>query len=215
MPDAPRVGGLRDLGLVPAPEDGVLDLQRFSITDVAIAIDAAGPMEMVEIVGCEVVGLRILSTGHGVLRLRDSRLRRCDLVGLRSVETVVRCTLADSKLSGSTFAEARLSHVVFTACVFPQSNWRSTRLRHVVFRDCDLREGDFGSAELEGVMFERCDLAQARFNRARLTNVDLRSSAIDTVIAPSSLRGATISTDQALGLAGALAADIGFIVNDA
>ena len=73
-------------------------------------------------------------------------------------------------------------------------------------------EHDSLGADLESVRFADCDLTDALFDHARMESVDLRSSTLDNITSPLSLRGATISVEQAIGLGPSLAAAAGLII---
>ena len=213
-PTRPRIGDLRHLDRLPEPDEGRIEIENGRVESMALDL-ADTPSDLrIELAECEVVGLRIQGHGAGRLRARDAIFAGCQLTGMGEIDAMTRCAITDSKLTGSSFADAALTDVVFANCRLHDVNWRSARLRQVEFRDCDLRESDFGAADLEAVRFVGCDLNAVRFDRARIIDVDLRGSQITDVATPAALRGATISTEQAIELAVALAVDLGFKVVD-
>ncbi|MGH3903405.1 MAG: pentapeptide repeat-containing protein [Pseudonocardiaceae bacterium] len=81
----------------------------------------------------------------------------------------------------------------------------------VVFCNCSFREAEI-SGDLSDVVFDECVLAGVRFAAQKAKGADLKTSRLDGAHGLLSLRGATITTEQALSIADQLAAEAGLSV---
>ena len=131
--------------------------------------------------------------GHATIR--QAVLRRCRLTGLGAAEATLRDVLLDGcKLDFASFHLATLERVTFRACV--------------------LTDAELGESIQRTVRYDGCDLRAADFSKARLTAVDLRGSDLERLRGLGNLRGARISSEQLVGLAPALAVQLGIRVED-
>jgi uncharacterized protein YjbI with pentapeptide repeats len=73
-------------------------------------------------------------------------------------------------------------------------------------------QADFAAATLTDVTFDGCDLRAAELSQVSCTRVDLRGARIEDVRGANALAGATVSPEQLVPLAPALAAAIGLTV---
>ncbi|GAC1332981.1 MAG: hypothetical protein NVSMB17_12780 [Candidatus Dormibacteria bacterium] len=158
-------------------------------------------------------GLAMAELKLAGISLSDVVAERLDLTASDiSHARVGAVRFSDCRCLGTNWAETVLSDVTFERCTLELSNLRLAKLARVVFEGCDCRSADLAGATLEDVVFRGCQLEGADFREARLARVDLRQSRIEGVKGVAGLRGATITTAQLLGLAPALAAELGIDV---
>lgn len=82
-----------------------------------------------------------------------------------------------------------------------------------VFQRCTFRQATI-TGNISNTVFLDCDLDGARFAARGAKGCDLRTSALLGAAGVQSLSGATISADQAVSIAGVLAAEAGLVVSD-
>ncbi|MDB5178683.1 MAG: pentapeptide repeat-containing protein [Patescibacteria group bacterium] len=125
-----------------------------------------------------------------------------------------RVTVSGARLSGVVLVEAELRDVTFADAKLDLANLRFAKLTRVQFLRCQLTEADFAGAQLTDVSFTGCDLTASSFAGATLEDVDLRTSTLRDLHDLAGLRGATIDTEQLIGLAPELAETLGLKVAD-
>ncbi|RZS43196.1 hypothetical protein EV193_102175 [Herbihabitans rhizosphaerae] len=82
----------------------------------------------------------------------------------------------------------------------------------VVFHRCTFREATLGG-DLSGMVFSECEFAGAEFQARRAVDCDMTSSRLVGASGLLTLAGASITEDQAVTLAGQLAAEVGFVIS--
>jgi uncharacterized protein YjbI with pentapeptide repeats len=124
---------------------------------------------------------------------RRTELRTCRAIGLRlSVELATDLSIVDCRLDYSTLHLEKVKGVAaFTGCSFREATI-SGDLSNVLFLDCD-----FTDTEFRVTLAAKCDLRTSRLTSAR---------------GLLSLRGATISPEQAVSISTLIAAEAGLIV---
>ncbi len=133
------------------------------------------------------------------VRARDSLWRTVEIVGGR----LPALDLAGATWDGVAVSGARLGYV----------NLRDAALTDVVFADCRIETLDLGAATAARVSLRDCVVDELVVTRATLRDVDLRGARVELVEGAEHLAGATISVDQLLDLAPALAAALGIAVD--
>jgi uncharacterized protein YjbI with pentapeptide repeats len=127
------------------------------------------------------------------LTVRRSQWRTCRAIGLRlSIDHASDLSISDCRLD---YASIRLERVKGSA----------------VFTGCSFREATI-SGDLSNTRFIDCDFADTEFRATRATKCDLRSSRLTSARGLLSLRGATITPDQAVAISTLIAAEAGLIV---
>ena len=111
-----------------------------------------------------------------------------------------RTYIRTARMSGVNFAEAELKDVTFEDAKLNLANFRHAKLTRVQFLRCHLDESSFSGARLTDVTFTNCDMTSVEFEGARLKQTDLRSSHLEGVLGIAGLAGATITTEQMIGL---------------
>lgn len=144
----------------------------------------------------------------------DSVLQRVDVVSLSAVESgwwnvvVEQSRLGSVELHGST-----LRNVHFVRCKLGYLNLRDTTLTDVAFTDCIIEDLDLMRATATRLAFSGTRISRLELSRSRLEDVDLRGARLADIGTLEGLRGATITLDQLLDIAPALAASLGIRVD--
>lgn len=201
-------------GLVPvAPRDLV-----------ATDPDALGPEALIEgallddadLSGRDLRGLHLLESV-----LRGVTLHEASLIDARQVEVVWdRVAAAALKLAGGTLRDvvwkdcrlgsaeaygAELQRLEIRGGKVDFLNLRGARVRDVLIRDCIIGELDLGQASVTRLAFESSRVATLDVTGATLADVDLRGAELSTIVGLNGLAGATLSHEQLIDLAPALA----------
>ncbi|HEV2087586.1 MAG TPA: hypothetical protein VGR21_04675 [Cryptosporangiaceae bacterium] len=207
VPAAPRMpDDLPDLDAL----DTDLDVYRARLVG-----DHSGAVGGGEIAVALVDGADLSASRFDPLTLTDVTLRRTDLSnagwdgltarrvlldGCRTVGWRVNCVLADDLLVQDCRWE-------FGALYLHRARGA------VVFRDCTFT-GSTLRGDLSGVVFDGCELAGAELAVSAAQGCDLRTSRLDGARGLTTLRGARITTDQAVGIADLIATEVGFQLDD-
>lgn len=160
------------------------------LSEVNLSEAKLGPLTLSDVV------LRQVDLSNASLQqvvARRTEWRSCRAIGLRlSFELVTDLSIVDCKLDYATVHVEKVKAIaVFAGCSFREATI-SGDLSNTVFQDCD-----FTGTEFRARSASKCDLRTSRLNEARglLT-----------------LKGATISMDQAVAMSAMIAAEAGLIV---
>ncbi|HTA97387.1 MAG TPA: pentapeptide repeat-containing protein [Solirubrobacteraceae bacterium] len=215
------------IGATQAPELVPDELQPIDLAGLA------SRFELEDVRVCS-ASLRKLDAGSGRLargQLVDVGLGESKLRGVEFVDVIAerldaangdwggaqlrRTLFSDARLTGLSFAEARIEHVSFKLCKLDYANFRHCRIEHVTFEDCVLTGADFQGAKIKETVFSGCQLLEADFSKAELSRVDMRGSGLALAGSVLGLRGAIIDPLQLMELARTLAHELGITVEDA
>ncbi len=83
-----------------------------------------------------------------------------------------------------------------------------------MFTGCRMEQADFADADLRGARFEGCDLTGAQFSGARMTGTRFARCDLTGIAGVTSMRGAVITSADAVALAFILAAALGITIED-
>jgi uncharacterized protein YjbI with pentapeptide repeats len=175
--------------------------------------------------GRDAVGAEIDQCRYGNVNLSQSKLRRamirdavfdrCDMANLRARDCMVsRTALGASRMTGLSWLDGGVRDVTFTDCRMDLVSFRASTFKYVVFAGCRLQQAEFGDADLSGARFERCDLSGAQFSGARLTGTRFSGCDLTEIGGVTSLRGAIITSADAMALAFTLASALGITISD-
>lgn len=160
---------------------------------------------------------KLIATGADLekLALEDVIIARSDLTAVSASESSWRrIKITETRCSGIKLQNSTLKDLTIDGCKLDISNFRYSKLKNVTFIDCSLDEADFYMANLENVRFENCTFKQAEFSGATCKAVDFRTSDITLIRGLDSLAHATISSEQLMAIAPALASRFQIIVSD-
>lgn len=147
------------------------------------------------------------------LQLSDSVFKHCTVISANwSDSGIVRTRFEQSRLSGFDLNGAAIQDVSFIGCKLDLANFRLSKLTRCEFVDCDLSEIDFYAAELKQVSMTNCNLTKAQFSCCKAAAVDLRGSDISGLNGLLSLKGATISSTQAMLLGPKALRELGIMI---
>ncbi|SHN35330.1 pentapeptide repeat-containing protein [Cryptosporangium aurantiacum] len=205
---APRPPQLDDDLLEPfdGPLDDEIDLYRNLLTGSYVGIAGRGEIATVRAEGADFSGTRFEP-----LDVSDVRIERSDLAGARwEGVSARRLAITDSRLVGWRLIGSFVEDVLISGCRWDDGSLFLRRGKgSVVFRDCTF-SGTTLRGDLSGVVFDDCDLNGAEFGADAARKCDLRTSRLAGARGLQTLRGAVITTDQAIALADVLATELGF-----
>lgn len=204
----PREPDLDETALHPLdpPLDRDLDVYRSRITGEHGGLHGGGEIAESLLDGADLAGTRF-----DPLTLTDVRIRRGDLSNAAWEGLTARRVAVDGCRSVGwrvivDFAE----DLLVQGCRWDHGGLYVSRTRGaVVFRDCSFA-GTTLRGDLSRVVFDGCDLAGAEFAASAAAGCDLRSSRLAGARGLLTLKGARISTDQLIEIAGILAVEAGF-----
>jgi len=149
------------------------------------------------------------------LTLTDVVLRDVDLSNAVLQQVVARCVeLTRCRAIGLRASFDLVADLHVEECRFDYATIHVERVKGIaVFQDCSFRDATI-RGDLSNVLFDGCDFTGAEFQVARADKCDLRYSSLVGARGLSTLRGAEMSLDQAVSVAGQFAAEIGLVVRD-
>lgn len=114
-----------------------------------------------------------------------------------------------SRVGSAELYSSSWRSVGFSNCKLGYLNLRGTHLTDLVFADCQITDLDLGSATASRLAFPGTRIDRLDCSGARLSDVDLRGATLSDIGNIEGLRGASISLEQLLDLAPALAGRLG------
>ncbi|GGC81050.1 hypothetical protein GCM10011512_04770 [Tersicoccus solisilvae] len=164
---------------------------------------------------CAFDGLEAHETELRGARILETRITRLNAPVLRAPRSTWRDVHVEgSRLGAAELDEAELRSVVVTGSKLTFLNLRAATLLDVRFTDCTIDELDLTGARAERVALDGCTVGTLVVDQARLRHVDLRGADLRILSGIDFLRGAVLSSGQALDLAGAFAGHLGITVTD-
>ena len=166
-------------------------------------------------VGAGCAGLALSETRRLPLSLIDSVLRRCDLsAAVWQAVTMRQVELLDCRALGWRLSVDLAQDVYLSDCRFDAATLRISRVRGlVVFDGCTFTDAAV-AGDLSSVVFTRCTFDGAEFAATAAEGCDLRDCTLGAARGLLTLRGARVTTDQAVAFAPRLASEAGFTVED-
>ncbi len=149
----------------------------------------------------------------GPLTLSNVVLRQVDLSNASLQRLVVRrglwrtCRAMGVRLSIDLASDLSIEDSRFDYAVIGLQQVKGI----AVFSSCTFREATI-SGDLSNTVFLDCEFIETEFRATRATKCDLRTSRLTSARGLLSLRGATISTEQAVAISGLLATEAGLVV---
>lgn len=224
---APRGSRPHQIGATQVLEFASEDLESVQLA----GLDARFELEDVQVCSVSLLNVDAGSGRIGRAHLKDvdlgeSKLRAVDFVDVIAERIdaangdwggaqLRRTLFSDARLTGLSFAEARIAEVSFKACKLDYANFRHSKIERVSFEDCVLTGADFQGASINATVFSRCQLVEADFSKAAMSLVDLRGSELRLAGSVLGFRGAIIDPLQLMELSRTLAQELGITVEDA
>lgn len=210
-PAAPDIPG--DLDESPGAEldDGVVHA-GLAVTGADLSgREAAG----VEFDQCRYVSANF---GNAILRratIRDVEFSRCDLANLVARDSsLTRVAVQASRTTGAALLACAVRDVTFRDCRMDLASFSGSRFASVTFTHCRLDQANFGDADLSGAEFDHCDLSGAQLSGATLAGTKFTECELTGISGVTSMRGAIISSSEALTLARIFAEALGITIED-
>jgi uncharacterized protein YjbI with pentapeptide repeats len=165
---------------------------------------------------CAFSGVTFNAGSYGKVQFREVWIDAARFIGSEAIGSEWLDTeLNGSLLAGVQMFDSVLRRVAFYGCKLDSVNLRGSKLREVTFVDCQLKHVDFSGATLVDVTFPGCQLDGVTLERAQLKKVDFSAAAqLGLAGGYDSLSGATLSTNQLMDLAPALAQTFGISIKD-
>ncbi len=165
--------------------------------------------------GCEFEDVVADEFNISTSRVSETRFSRFGVPLFRMARSVLRdVEFTGGRLGAVEAYDVQGRSVHFWSCRLNYLNLRGSTLTDVAFTDCQIDELDLGQATVERMAFTDSRIATLSMHNATLKDVDLRGAALELVNGAASLRGATISPEQLIGLAAQLASESGIEVVD-
>lgn len=172
-------------------------LTRSNLREVVLEGEVLASLETREARLTDVAGRRL---GIGAWQSAGARWTRVHLEGGR----LGSLDLTGASLDGIRFEGLRIGYLTLAQAT----------LVDVAFVDCELETLDLPAATCERVAFAGCRTRELDVRHALFKDADLRGLAFDGIEGVDALRGATVSSGQAVQLAERLAEAAGIAVDD-
>ena len=209
-PDLPVDLAAADPSVHDLEDSGVYELLAFSDLDLS-GREAAGA----DIEACRYANVNLSQVKLRRALVRDVTFDRCDLANLHALDSAfARVAIWSSRMTGLSLLDNDLRDVTFTGCRIDLSSFRVSKLADVVFTDCRMEQADFADADLRGARFVGCTLAAAQFSGARMTGARFAHCELTGISGVTSMRGAIITSPDAVALAAILAGALGIKIDD-
>jgi len=192
-------------------DDGVVQA-GLAVRDVDLSGRAAA--------GAELEQCRYTAVNFGGVRLRRATIRdvefdRCDLANLLARDSsLIRVAVRASRMTGAALLAGVVRDVTFRDCRMDMASFSGCRFASVTFANCRLDQANFGDADLSGVEFNHCDLSGAQLSGATLAGAKFTGCELTGISGVTSMRGAVITSSEALTLARILAEAMGITIED-
>lgn len=218
---------MRELQPVPAPRIDALVLENLfdgdsSLLEPGSDLDAlrfaAIRGEMVDISGSTIMGCEFDDAVAGEFsmasaRVAETRFRQIAVPSFKMARSVLRGVEFEGGRLGAVEAyDVECKAVHFNGCRLNYLNMRGSRLFDVAFTDCHIDELDLGQAKAQRMRFTGCHIGTLALHDNVFQDVDLRGAELEIVNGAASLKGATVSSGQLMGLAPQLATELGIRV---
>ena len=173
-----------------------------------------------EAAGAELDQCRYTTVNFSGVRMRratikDVEFSRCDLANLLARESsLIRVAVQASRMTGAALLASTVRDVAFRDCRIDLASFAGSRFANVTFTNCRLDQANFGDADLSGVEFGHCDLSGAQLSGATLAGAKFTSCELTGISGVTSMRGAIITSSEALTLARIFAEALGITIED-
>ena len=162
---------------------------------------------------CELIDVSALETQLRGVRFVESKIQRLGASSLKAPGAVFRdVEISDSRIGAGEWYDSEITSVRITGSKLGWFNLRACDIRDVHLVNCTIDDLDLGEARVDRLAFTGCSVNMLHLNGAQLRHVDLRDLQINGIDALDGMRGATISSDQALHFANAFAGHLGIDV---
>ncbi|WP_063728991.1 pentapeptide repeat-containing protein [Streptomyces sp. RTd22] len=209
-PSAPNVSPT--LRLAEMPGDGLDD----DATVKGVRFDGTHfnglEVEAAEAEGCAFENLRFTGTRLRRSQFSNCTFDTCDFAEVAAHDvSLIRCTVAGSRITGSSWSHGTFRDVRFEGCVSAPAMYRHSKLYSVVFSECRMQGSDFQSSHMHNVLFRGCDLTGSQWANCQVGTVRFEDCTLIDVGGAASLKGATVQGPGSMELALSLAREAGIL----
>lgn len=200
-----------DLTDEPAAFKGDFDLESVHIgPGDQTGVHGEGSLSHVLVTGVDLSGARLAP-----LMLSDVAFDDVDMSNAALPDTTLRrVEFVNCRGIGLQVAVKQATDFYAEQCRFDYATIRIDKVKNAaVFSGCSFRETVF-VGDLSNVVFADCELNATEFEVSRAMDCDLRSSRLTDVRGLLRLRGAKITTEQAVSVAQLIATESGLSVDD-
>lgn len=167
----------------------------------------------VRIVECELLDVALEEVALTGATVAETRLRRLASPHLAAPRSTWRAAeILGSRLGVAELYESGLAEVRVADSKMDLVNLRGASVTDVELRGCTITELDLGGAKVRRLRVADTGISTLDLSGASLEHVDLRGARLERIIGLTGLRGATISPEQLVELAPALAEHLGLDV---
>lgn len=200
-----------DPTVLPPLTDGDLDegihheARRFQGTDLSGLPFTGGSF-----IECELTGVSAHETQFRDASFVESSIHRLNAPVFLAARSTLRDVALDASRLGSVdMHESSWSGVLVRGCKLGFVNLRAATLANVIFEDCTIEELDLSGARVSRLTFVRTAIDSLVVAGTQFTATDLRGAALRRITDLASLKGATMSPDQATELGQLFAVHLG------
>jgi uncharacterized protein YjbI with pentapeptide repeats len=142
--------------------------------------------------------------------INNARFEHCDFSNAVFSEAVVhRAEFINCKMLGTNFTESVFRNAYFKDCKCDYAFFSFANFKQAKFENCNMFQSDFQRAVFTKFAFSKCNLAASQFSGASFRGLDISDCGIEGIIAgPLDLKGAIISAEQAVLLAGTFGLEV-------
>ncbi len=212
-PSAPDLPGELTAGSLPEADlfDGAVHA-GLAVDDIDLSGREAAGAELDQ---CRYRNVKFAQVRLNRATLKDVEISRCDLANLRARDSSIRrAVISATRMTGLSWITGGIRDVIFDSCRIDLGYFSATKFSNVVFTGCRLDQANFGDTDLSDVRFDNCDLSGAQFSGASLADTRFSGCVLAGLSGVTSLRGATITTGDAVALAGIFADALGIKIEE-
>ena len=193
--------GRTDLLAALAAPDARVQNTSFSALELADVLANGTGFEGVVFRGCAFESVDLSNCTFTDVLFSGCRFVRCDM----GRSWLNRCDFRSCSAPGLSLAKARLTGVLFEDCQLGYCDLSDVTAERLRAHETNLTEASVFSSRLRRVELDRCDLARVTVFKTSLSGIDLSSCDLTGIRVSSDLRelrGAIVSPEQAVQLAG-------------
>lgn len=142
--------------------------------------------------------------------LMDTIFENCDLSHLKMMDGIIhRCEFRNCRMTGSDLSNCAIQQTLFEENTARYANFSFSKFKKVNFIKNQLMNTSFNECQFNKVCYKENDLSESEFINTKLSGLNFSTCDIhNTIIPVDSLKGLTVSSEQAIQLAKLLGVNI-------
>lgn len=142
--------------------------------------------------------------------LMDTTFENCDLSHLKMMDGVIhRCEFKNCRMTGSDLSNCAIHNTLFEENTARYANFSFSKFKKVNFIQNQLVNTSFNECQYAKVAYEENNLSESEFINTKLAGIDFSTCDLNNIVIPiESLKGLTVSSEQAIQLAKLLGLNI-------